>query len=159
MRVVDILTRASGGADGPLDWPLHCVEHDGSVPIAPGATRMAVEEYRDWLARHAAEWDAWRKAHPEPSPPPPPLVPLPRLAFIALVEDGLGLGYDTLPALIDQHVNDAAIARRVKRALVHAATFSADDEPLDGIGALRWLAARLGVTEAQFDALWRAAGG
>lgn len=69
MRVVDILTRASGGADGPLDWPLHCVEHDGSVPIAPGAARMTVEEYRDWLARHAAEWDAWRKAHPEPSPP------------------------------------------------------------------------------------------
>ncbi len=88
-----------------------------------------------------------------------PLAALPRLAFISVIEDGLWLDYDELPALIDQFVSDPGQARVIKRALRHGTVFDADDEPIDGVGAIRWLAQRLGVTDEQFVALWRAAGG
>lgn len=96
---------------------------------------------------------------PPPSAEVAPLRPLPRLAFISLIEDGLGLAYDGLPALVDQHVTDAAQATRVKRALRHGGEFDPAAEPIEGVGAIRWLAARLGVTPELFVALWRAAGG
>ena len=73
--VIDILTRATGGADGPKDWPRDCIEHDGALPLAPGAARMTVEEYRAWLAANAATFDEWRAAHPSPEPAPPPVLP------------------------------------------------------------------------------------
>lgn len=160
-RVIDILTRATGGADGPKDWPRDCIEHDGALPLAPGAARMTVAEYNAWIAspEMVEAHRVWRAANPPPPPPPEPLAPLSRLAFISLIEDGLGLGYDTLPALIDQHVTDPALARRVKRALAHGVEFDPEAEPIEGVGAIRWLAARLGVTPELFVALWRAAGG
>lgn len=70
-RVIDILTRATGGADGPKDWPRDCIEHDGALPLAPGAARMTVEEYRDWLAANAVTFDEWQAAYPSPGPPEP----------------------------------------------------------------------------------------
>jgi phosphoenolpyruvate-protein kinase (PTS system EI component) len=57
------------------------------------------------------------------------------------------------------YVSDPATARRITRALRHAVEFDPEAEPIEGVGAIRWLARRLGVTDAQFVALWRAAGG
>lgn len=96
---------------------------------------------------------------PPPQPQEAVLAPLPRLAFISVIEDGLGLDYDALTALIDQYVADPGQARVIKRALRHGTAFDAGDEPIDGVGAIRWLAQRLGVSDEQFVALWRAAGG
>lgn len=156
-RYVDVL-RLHDGETGPEGVPALCVEHDGARPLGARETRLTVEEYRAQEPAWRAAQEAWLAAHPPP-PAPEMLAPLPRLAFVALVEDGLGLAYGDLPALIDAHVSDADAARRIKRALTHAREFDADAEPIEGVGAIRWLARRLGVSDTQFAALWRAAGG
>lgn len=152
MAFIDILSWHASGAPGS------CVEHDGTRAVPDGATRMTTEEYR-------AQEPAWASLHAFWMSNQTPvsglklLSPLPRLAFISMIEDGLGIDYNALPELIDQHVTNPGQARRVKRAVQHGVVFDASDEPIDGVGAIRWLAQRLGVTDEQFVALWRAAGG
>lgn len=154
-RVIDIMTRATGGADGPKDWPRDCIEHDGALPLAPGAARMTVEEYRAWLAANAATFDEWRAAHPELPPPPTPLAPLPASRFLGLAARMLRLDPETvesdLIAIVKQHITDPQ-QRGEAIILIRRATEFAPDHPL-----LRSLAAAAGIDSATFDSEWRAA--
>lgn len=153
-RVIDIMTRATGGADGPKDWPRDCIEHDGALPLAPGAVRMPVEEYRAWLEANAATFDEWRAAHPSPEPAPP-LLSLTAPRFLGLAARMLRLDPETvesdLIAIVKQHVTDPQ-QRGEAIILIRRATEFAPDHPL-----LRSLAAAAGIDSATFDSEWRAA--
>jgi hypothetical protein len=156
-RIVDVLMH--DGTRGPAGYPGECREYpaDAAPPAPPdGWQRLTVDELLAMQQAGAGALAAWQAAQ-QPADPPAQLMPLTRLAFITLIEEGLGIDYDDLPALIDQHVHDQALARAIKRALRHGAEFSAHDAPIDGVGAIMWLAQRIGLTEEEFTALWRSA--
>lgn len=64
-RILDVLSRATGGADGPVGWPLECREYldERSAPPPPeGVERMTLDAYRAETARRQPEYDAWARA-------------------------------------------------------------------------------------------------